>query len=136
MKTNGTIDALRAIRCHNDHEYGHQVIWPLMDYLGIPSDARRVQFPIENPFGSGLLRLDYLIHVGEFPMVTVEGEPRANQFDEGYRQARNYSTNFKPRHPTSVIREMTVPYLIVAAGNRVEMLRAVARGLNVEYEPV
>jgi len=28
MKTNGTITALRAIRCHNDAEYGHRVIWP------------------------------------------------------------------------------------------------------------
>jgi hypothetical protein len=82
------------------------------------------------------LRLDYLVHVGDVPVVTVEGEPRANQFDEGYRQARNYSTNFKPRHPDAVIREMTVPFVLVAAGNRLEMRRAVARGLNIEYEPV
>jgi hypothetical protein len=136
MKTNGTISDLRAIHCHNDNEYGHRVIWPLLDYLGVPGEMRRPQFPIENLFGSGLLQLDYLIHVGEIPLVTIEGEPRANQFEQGYRQARNYSTNFKPRHPTSVIREMTVPFLLVAAGNRLEMRRAVARGLNIEYELV
>ena len=136
MKTNGKIDELRAIRCFNDNEYCYKVIGALLDYLGIPSEMRRMQFPIENPFGSGLLRLDYLVHVGEIPMVTIEGEPRADQFDEGYKQAKNYSTNFRPRQKGCVIREMTVPFLIVAAGERVEMLRAVARGLNIEFERV
>jgi hypothetical protein len=136
MKTNGRIRELLAIRCANDNEYGHRVIWPLMDYLGIPSEMRRPQFQIENPFGSGLLRLDYLIHVGDLPMVTIEGEPHTRQFDQGYRQARNYSTNFKPRQAGCSMREMTVPFLIVAAGERAEMRRAVARGLNIDYEPI
>jgi N-6 DNA Methylase len=136
MKTNGKIDDLRAIRCFNDNEYCYKVVGPLLAYLGVPAEMCRMQFPIENPFGSGHLRLDFLIHVGEIPMVTVEGEPRANQFDEGYKQARDYSTNFRPRQKGCVIREMTVPFLIVAAGERVEMLRAVAKGLNIEYEQI
>jgi hypothetical protein len=136
MKTNGRINELRAIECLNDHEYGIRVVWPLLDYLGIPSDMRRPQFQIENPFGGGLLRLDFLVHVGDIPMVTIENEPRAHQFDQGLKQAKNYSTNFKPRQRGSVIREMTVPFLMVAAGNKVHMLRAVARGLNIEYEPI
>jgi hypothetical protein len=32
------------------------------------------------------------------------------------------------------MREMTVPFLVVAAGTRAETYRAVARGINVEYE--
>jgi hypothetical protein len=136
MKTNGRIGELLAIRCANDIEYGHRVIWPLLDYLGIPSEARRPQFQIENPFGGGLLRLDYLIHVRDLPMVTIEGEPHTRQFEQGYRQARNYSTNFKPRQHACPMREMTVPFLIVAAGGRAEMRRAVARGLNIEYQPI
>ncbi len=136
MKTNGRIRELLAIRCANDIEYGHRVIWPLLDYLGIPAEMRRPQFQIENPFSSGLLRLDYLIHVGDLPMVTIEGEPHARQFEQGYKQARNYSTNFKPRQRDCPMREMTVPFLIVAAGDRAEMRRAVARGLNIEYEPL
>jgi len=136
MKTNGRIGELLAIRCANDIEYGHQVIWPLMDYLGIPLEMRRPQFQIENPFGSGLLRLDYLIHVRDVPMVTIEGEPHTSQFDQGYKQARNYSTNFRPRQRDCPMRQMTVPFLIVAAGGRAEMRRAVARGLNIEYEPI
>jgi hypothetical protein len=112
------------------------VIWPLLDYLGIPSEARRPQFQIESPFTTGLLKLDYLIHVGDIPMVTIEGEPRATQFNDGYRQARNYSRNFKPWQRDCAMREMTVPYLVVAAGERAEMHRAVARGLNIEYEPI
>jgi N-6 DNA methylase len=135
MKTNGRIHELLAISCSNDNEYGHQVIWPLMDYLGIPSQARRPQFQIENPFGAGLLRLDYLIHVGDLPMVTIEGEPHTHQFEQGFKQARNYSINFKP-HRRDSMREMTVPFLIVAAGGRAEMRRAVLRGLTIEYEPI
>src|SRR5712671_3482788 len=132
MKINGIIGELLGTECYNDIEYGHRVIWPLLDYLGIPPHARRPQFQIENPFGSGLLRLDYLIHVHDLPMVTVEGEPHASQFDQGYKQARNYSTNFRPRRD-SPMRQMTVPFLNVAAGGRAEMRRAVARGLNIEY---
>lgn len=97
MKTNGRIRELLATPCFNDIEYGHRVIWPLLDYLGIPLHARRPQFQIENPFGNGLLRLDYLLHHEDLPLVTIEGEPTARQFETGYRQAKNYSRNFKPR---------------------------------------
>jgi hypothetical protein len=97
MKTNGLIGELLGTECYNDIEYGHRVIWPLLDYLGIPPQARRPQFQIENPFGSGLLRLDYLIHHGDLPLVTIEGEPMTRQFDIGFKQAKNYSRNFKPR---------------------------------------
>jgi hypothetical protein len=92
MKTNGRIGELLAISCLNDHEYGHRVIWPLLDYLGIPSEMRRPQFQIENPFGGGLLRLDYLIHVNDIPMITIEGEPRANQFQQGYKPPLSFRT--------------------------------------------
>src|SRR5437588_8964210 len=104
MKTNGRIRELLATSCLNDNEYGHRVIWPLLDYLGIPSEMRRPQFQIENPFGAGLLKLDYLIHVGDIPMVTIEGEPKAHQFDTGFKQAKNYNGNFKPRQRGCVIR--------------------------------
>ena len=136
MKSNGRIRELLRTSCLNDNEYGHRVIWPLLDYLGIPSEARRPQFQIENPFGEGLLRLDYLIHHGDVPLVTIEGEPTARQFDQGFRQAKNYSRNFKPRQRGCPMRERTVPFLITAAGERAEMCRAVVRGLNVEYEPI
>lgn len=136
MKTNGRIQELLRVRCLNDIEYGHRVIWPLLEYLGVPSLAIRPQFQIENPFGDGLLRLDYLIHHGDVPLVTVEGEPTARQFDVGFRQARNYSRNFKPRQRGCPMQERTVPFLLTAAGSRAEMCRAVVRGLNIEYEPI
>lgn len=122
--------------CLNDIEYGHRVIWPLLEYLGVPSQSIRPQFQIENPFGDGLLRLDYLIHHGDVPLLTVEGEPTARQFDIGFRQARNYSRNFKPRQRGCLMQERTVPFLLTAAGTRAEMCRAVVRGLNIEYEPI
>ena len=136
MKTNGRIGELLGTHCLNDNEYGYRVIWPLLDYLGVPSQARRPQFQIENPFGEGLLRLDFLIHHGDAPLVTIEGEPTARQFDQGFRQAKNYSRNFKPRQRGCLMQERTVPFLITAAGNRAEMCRAVVRGLNVEYESI
>src|SRR6266516_4829877 len=134
MKTNGRIRELLATPCYNDIEYGHRVIWPLLDYLGIPPEARRPQFQIENLFGNGLLKLDYLLHHGDVPLVTIEGEPVARQFDEGFRQAKNYSRNFKPRQRGCPMQARTVPFLLTAAGNRAEMCRAVVRGLNIEYE--
>lgn len=136
MKTNGLIGELLGTECYNDIEYGHRVIWPLLDYLCIPPHARRPQFQIENPFGSGLLRLDYLIHHGDLPLVTIEGEPMAQQFDIGFKQAKNYSRNFKPRQRGCPMQERTVPFLLTAAGSRAEMCRAVVRGLNVEYVPI
>jgi hypothetical protein len=136
MKTNGRIRELLSTRCLNDHEYGIRVIWPLLEYLGVPSQARLPQFHIENPFGNGLLRLDFLVHHGDVPLMTIEGEPTARQFDQGFRQAKNYSRNFKPRQSGCPIQERTVPFLITAAGNRAEMYRAVVRGLNIEYEPI
>lgn len=136
MKTNGRIQELLGVSCLNDIEYGHRVIWPLLEYLGVPSQSIRPQFQIENPFGDGLLRLDYLIHHGDVPLVTVEGEPTARQFDIGFRQARNYSRNFKPRQRGCLMQERTVPFLLTAAGSRAEMCRAVVRGLNIEYEPI
>src|SRR2546425_4845446 len=136
MKTNGRIRELLDTPCYNDIEYGHRVIWPLLDYLGIPTQARRPQFQIENPFGAGLLKLDYLLHHGDVPLVTIEGEPTARQFEIGFRQAKNYSRNFKPRQRGCPMQERTVPFLITAAGSRAEMCRAVVRGLNIEYEPI
>jgi hypothetical protein len=136
MKSNGRIRELLGTPCLNDNEYGYRVIWPLLDYLGVPSGARRPQFQIENPFGEGLLRLDFLVHHGDLPLVTIEGEPTARQFDQGFKQAKNYSRNFKPRQRGCPMQERTVPFLITAAGSRAEMCRAVVRGLNVEYEPI
>ena len=136
MKLNGRIRELLDTPCLNDNEYGYRVIWPLLDYLDVPSEARRPQFQIVNPFGDGLLRLDFLIHHGDMPLVAIEGEPTARQFEQGFRQAKNYSRNFKPRQRGCPMQERTVPFLITAAGNRAEMYRAVVRGLNIEYEPI
>jgi len=135
MKSNGVISRLLQIRCANDAEYGHRVVWPLLDYLGIPQQARRPEFQIENPLGKGLLRLDFLIHDGSMPLVTIESEPKTTQFGQGFREAVTKSRNFKPRSG-SPIQERTVPFLITAAGNRAEMHRAVVRGLNIKYEPI
>lgn len=136
MKTNGRIQTLLALPCYNDAEYGLKVIWPLLQYLGVPLEACRSQFPIENPFGTGQLRLDFLVHDGDLPLVTIEGEPTASLFDTGFKQAKNYSRNFKPRQLGCPMQERTVPFLITAAGNRAVMYRAVVQGINLEYEPV
>jgi hypothetical protein len=58
------------------------------------------------------------------------------QFDIGFKQAKNYSRNFKPRQRGCPMQERTVPFLITAAGSRAEMCRADVRGLNVEYVPI
>ena len=57
MKTNGRIRQLLATPCLNDIEYGHRVIWPLLDYLGVPPEARRPE-----------LRREYLEMLGLWPL--------------------------------------------------------------------
>lgn len=134
MKINGRIQEFLSTVCANDIEYGHRVIWPMLDYLDVPSGARRPEFQIENPFNDKPLRIDFLLHVGDIPMLTIEGEPHARQFEQGLREAKTYSKNFRPRQRDCPMREMTVPFLMVAAGTRAETYRAVARGINVDYE--
>jgi hypothetical protein len=136
MKTNGRIRELLATRCYNESHFDDRVVRPLLEYLGIPPEARIPQFPIENPFGEGVLRLDHLVHHGDLPLVTVEAKAASRQFDEGFRQAKNYSRNFKPRQTGCPMQERTVPFFLTVAGERVEMCRAVVRGLNIEYEPI
>ncbi|MBM4044679.1 MAG: hypothetical protein FJ279_06155 [Planctomycetes bacterium] len=136
MKTNGRIRELLATRCYNESHFDDRVVRPLLEYLGIPSEARIPQFPIENPFGGGLLRLDHLVHRADLPLVTVEVKHTRRQFDMGLRQAKNYSRNFKPRQQGCPMLERTVPFFLTVAGDRAEMCRAVVRGLNIEYEPI
>ena len=40
MKTNGRIRELLAKRCYNETHFDDLVVKPLLEYLGIPSDAR------------------------------------------------------------------------------------------------
>lgn len=139
MKVDGPIAGILARRVHNEHDYYHRVIYPLLDELGFPTHeddtARWPQFPIRNPTGDGWLKLDYLSAVGSLPMLIIEGKERATLFRDGLRQASTYARNFEPK-PDSPVRKMTVPFLLVAAGERAEMFRAVARGIEVVYEPI
>lgn len=136
MKTNGRIRELLATRCYNESHFDDRVVRPMLEHLGIPSESRIPQFPIENPFGEGLLRLDHLVHHADLPLLTVETKLTSRQFDEGSRQAKNYSRNFKPRQAGCPMQERTVPFFLTVAGDRAEMCRAVVRGLNIEYEPI
>ena len=140
MKVDGPIAGILARRVHNEHDYYHQVIYPLLDELGFPQShddqvARWPQFQIRNPTGDGWLKLDYLSAVGSLPMLIIEGKERATLFRDGLRQASTYARNFEPKSESG-IRKMTVPFLLVAAGERAEMFRAVARGIDIMYEPL
>jgi hypothetical protein len=140
VKVDGPIAAILKRTVHNEHDYYHQVVYPLLDELGFPEAyednlARWPQFPIKNPFGDGWLKLDYLSTVGSLPMLIIEGKERRTLFRDGFRQACAYGRNFEPR-TGSEIRKMNVPFIMVAAGERAEMFRAVTRGIDVVYEPI
>jgi hypothetical protein len=140
VKVDGPIGAILGRKVHNEHDYYHQVVYPLLDELGFPRAhednlARWPQFPIKNPVGDGWLKLDYLSAVGSLPMLIIEGKERATLFRDGLRQASAYGRNFEPK-PDSGIRKMNVPFLMIAAGERAEMFRAVTRGIDVVYEPI
>jgi hypothetical protein len=134
MKIHSDITHLLNRPVRNEHDYYHKVIYPLLDILGVPEDFRWPQFPIINPFGSGDLRIDYLLHVQDVPMVIVEAKLTGTDFTDGLRQARSYARNFETK--IDEIRGMTVPFLIVAAGDDIRMFRATPKGINIEYEPL
>lgn len=78
MKTHSDIAHLLNRPVRNEHDYYHKVVYPLLDILGVPEDFRWPQFPIKNPFGSGDLRMDYLVHVQDVPMIIVEANSRTS----------------------------------------------------------
>ncbi len=125
MKTHSDITHLLNKLIRNEHDYYHKVVYPLLDILGVPEVFRWPQFPIKNPFGRKDLSADYLLNVQDVPMVIVEAKPSSEAFADGLRQARNYARNFETK--IDEIRDMNVPFLLVAAGNEISMFRAVAR---------
>ncbi len=134
MKTHSDITHLLNKPIRNEHDYYHKVVYPLLDILGVPEEFRWPQFPIRNPFGSGDLRLDYLLYVQDVPMVIVEATLAKEAFADGFRQARNYARNFETK--IDEIRDMTVPFILVAADGDIRMFRATPKGINIEYEPL
>ncbi|MBM3238476.1 hypothetical protein FJZ31_19455 [Candidatus Poribacteria bacterium] len=134
MKTHSDITHLLNRLVRNEHDYYHKVVYPLLAILGVPEEFRWPQFPIKNPFGSGDLRIDYLLHVQDVPMVIVEAKLTGEDFTDALRQARNYARNFETK--IDEIRNMTVPFLLVAAGGDIGMFRATPKGINIEYEPL
>jgi hypothetical protein len=126
-----------SVKTRNETEYSRYVLEKLLDRLGIPDEpsVRLQQFRVDNPFGDGDLRLDFLIVVdGSVPMVVIEAKRQEGDYDKAREEAINYARNFTPREKG--VRKMTPPFVLAAAGRRVEMLGAAAKGIEVVYEPV
>lgn len=61
--------------------------------------------------------IDLLVRLGERPLIVVEAEPSAGQFDHGFKQGRAYAIFLDdPARP--------IPYVMVAAGQKLGLFKA------------
>ena len=77
---------------------------------------------------SGSYSLDYLFFIENKPILNIEAKPYESQFNTVYGQATYYARNFEPTK--------TIPYIICAAGLKIEMYKAMPsrNGIGVEFE--
>jgi len=136
MKLNGEIQKLLEIKCPNEQAYYQYVITPIFELLGIPKKPEVCfpQFPIKTFLGDQ--RTDYLILVGDVPILAVEAKNHAKKFDEGKNQVKFFSTNFDPIPPK--VRKQTVPFQLVLAGNKAQLYKIIINpdGITPELKPL
>ena len=136
MKHNGEISKLLQIKCHNEHDYYHQVVWPFLNILGVPEEnnVRYPQFPISTFLGEQ--RTDFLILIDDIPIMAVEAKFQAKKFEEAKEQVKFFSTNFDPH--TQAVRKQTVPFQLVLAGNKAQLFRITIKsdGITPDLKPL
>ncbi len=69
--------------------------------------------------------LDYLFLVDDKPALVIEAKAEAKSFDSGFDAGLHHARNYDPAR--------TIPFLLVAAGEQVEMFEAHAAGLTIEF---
>jgi type I restriction-modification system DNA methylase subunit len=136
MKFNGEIQKLLQRKCHNEQDYYHQVVWPFLDILDIPQEnsVRYPQFRISTFLGEQ--RTDFLILIGDIPVMAVEAKFQTKKFEEAKEQVKFFSTNFDPI--TKAVRKQTVPFQLVLAGNKAQLFRITikADGITPDLKPL
>lgn len=73
---------------------------------------------------------DFLVKIGQQPLIVIEAKASEKKHDEGFKQARAYAIAFNPESP--------VPFIWVAAGKSDRMYRSqpTSTGIGVRYEEI
>jgi len=113
----------------NEADYRSFVLNPLLrEKLGYPWRPDVIKHErIFKAYGRSY-KTDTLIEVNGYPSMIVEAKPQESQFDSGLEQAKFYAKNYQEGR--------VVPYIMVAAGDRFVVYRAVPGidGLGVEFK--
>lgn len=128
---------MRAKGRFSEDDYKATILEPKLEELGYPH--RNLNFctrGASNSFKtwSGSHEPDYIFWYQGKPILDVEAKPRENQFEsEAYPQATFHARNFVPPGATEV---QTIPYIFCAAGERMEMFKAVPAesGIDIRFE--
>jgi|GEM_PF-6377264 len=69
---------------------------------------------------------DYLFLVEGNPALVIEAKASERDFDYGFQEGLHHAKNYNP--------DRIIPFLLVAAGERVELFEAYAAGLAIEFK--
>lgn len=117
---------LLKTRYFNQSDYWDNVVTPILDRLGVPKGAsvRRREFPITTHWGDRAA--DWLIFVGNRPMLVIEAEQTERLLEKAKTDAKTFAANFNPKkkEDRQAIGEIrAVPYVFAACGRTLAMFK-------------
>ena len=113
----------------SESDYRSCILEPKLEKLGYPHrDLNHCRRGASFKDYGGTYHLDYLFYFNDEPILDIEAKPKEKQFDKAHEQATYYARNFDPVR--------VIPYIICAAGERIEMFKAVPskNGVGVEFK--
>jgi len=81
---------------------------------------------------AGTFRLDYLFLIDGAPGLVIEAKASEKDFNKGFDEGKQHAKNYNEDKKEFAGR--VIPFLMVAAGERVEMFGAYAAGLAIEFK--
>ncbi len=104
--------------------------------MGYPYDdlefARYESDAAHKTYSGTWFRLDYLFLVDGAPGLVIEAKASASDFERGFGEGKQHAINYT--QDKKEFQGRVTPYLIVAAGERVEMFEAYAAGLTIDFK--
>jgi SAM-dependent methyltransferase len=117
----------------SEDDYKAVILDPLLrDRYGYPvEDLNRVHRNRTYLIYGGSYRPDYVFFVSGEPALIVEAKASERDFDFGREEATFHAKNYRVKN----YRDTIVPFIMVAAGERIEMFHAkpAATGIGVEF---
>lgn len=125
----------------NQSDYWDCVVTPILDKLNVPKRAeiRRREFPITTHWGCR--EADWLIFVGNQPLLAIEAEQSERLFPKALADAKTFATNFNPRRKedrAAIGTIRNVPYVLTATGKELKMWKLIPMedGITIDLKPM